>query len=156
MSDRSPNRQSGSTVVEVVAALIVASAILVGFLQISTRFAEVTEKSRSVGQISLVDRMSQRCLAPFERSDPGTLLVRGERIEARLGRQILWAQLDKDEGAAYLTCSSSGDAVTILGVARFRLAGERLLLLEGAQSPPFAAARILRSPLPARDSSLVR
>lgn len=83
------NDEAGFTLTECLAGLLVASLLLAGIAEMTRRYATTSTRIRiAAGDIS-DDRTMTAIVSRLDRAEPGSISVRPDRIEARIGDKKL-------------------------------------------------------------------
>lgn len=145
-SPRTP-AEAGFTLTEMVAALLVASMLMVGLGELTRRYATTMTRVRAIE----IDRRSsgllRDTLAELERADPDSVSVAPDRVSATIGGRDVDGRIDRGFGRGAVLHWSSARQVRDLQLpsdARFVLKAGRVSLLSGDDTVPLASVRPLR------------
>jgi hypothetical protein len=139
--------EAGSTLTEVLVALIVAASLIAGLVEVSSRFASTSAHVRAGMANARAVRTAELLMQMVERSDPGSLEVRANRLTAHVGDAPITATLHQNSNETDLEWSSASTARSArLGThAHFeRTPTGSVRLLNGPNEPPLAMATPMR------------
>lgn len=143
-----PSGDAGFTLTELIAGLLVASLLMAGMIDIIRRYARTTDDVRDASQELRVANLADAFLADIERVDPGTLSVRPQELEGKLGGAPIRGQIVSSNGSALLQWMSpvASRVVPLPQDARFALLSSGdVAIVQGDGGPPLAIARPRRT-----------
>jgi hypothetical protein len=154
IASRKPKRhrsadEAGFTLTELVAGLLVASALVMGLAEITRRYVSTTVRVKDIAADMRTVRLLDGLMAELERVDPDTLELTSDRVTARLGSEEITATLTlAQNGARALQWSSPSITRTLPlpATARFQQTPDGAIVLFGLpEEPPLAVSYPMRT-----------
>jgi hypothetical protein len=144
-----PSNEAGFTLTELVAGLLVASALVIGLAEITRRYVSTTVRVKDIAADIRAIRLLDSLMAELERVDPGTLELTADRVSARVGSKEITATLGLPQnGARALQWSSPSTTRTLSlpAAARFQRTPDGAIALLGLpEEPPLAVSYPMRT-----------
>lgn len=137
--------ESGFTLTEMVAGLLVASLVVTGIVELTGRYATTSVRIREATKAIAGDRALAAIAPMLERADPRSVQLSSDRIEARIGARTVTLEL------AQSTVTGSTIRIGLAGQERmvelassvwFQLSpGGEIQIMRDDQSAPIVALR---------------
>lgn len=138
--------EGGFTLTELVAALLVASLLVVGIAELTHRYARTFVRVKADQTAANDRRTLGALLSDLVRAEPETLVVSRTEIKARVGEQEIVGRIRQSYNHAVLEWSSATQRRTmdLPRDAHFEKEASVVHLEGGAGGPPLAMVRIER------------
>jgi hypothetical protein len=136
------NAEAGFSLTELIAGLLVASLLVVGLIDITSRYARTTNEVRSTVADQRTDRLLGAMLRELERADPGSIVLTPTGIRGQIGGREFAGRIESSSRGRVLNWSTEKlkRSFDLPDKAHFEhAAGGVILLTESSTEPPIAA-----------------
>lgn len=142
--------EAGFTLTELIVGLLVASALIVGLVELTKRYARTSGDVRQTVFDARASRVIAGLFSILERADPDSVVVTPSRIDARIGADEVRAQLQVSSGETTLAWHSSDieRTIEVPDKAKFEQSPNGLVRLMAPDAPAPIAMTTPRRDVP--------
>lgn len=106
-SPRSETSEAGFSLTELIAGLLVASLLVIGLIDITSRYARTASDIRSTVLDLRTDHLLHAMFSELERADPGSITLSSLELKAQVGGEEIVGRIETAPGGRVLHWSSA-------------------------------------------------